>query len=216
VGQYATLVCSDTILAGHSSAGLWVSTGSAAHLDATLWYSNGTHTGGGGTIITGSLNVYDDPRFVDPAAWNYHLQFGSAAIDAGIEAGVSTDIDGQVRPQRFAYDIGADEYANRPPTAAAAAPQTIHTGAIGMLDGSGSHDPENDPLTYRWTQVGGPSVNFTTDVRVTTFTAPFSAAVLTFTLAVTDTLGLPDPTPAQVVITVERYHLYLPLVIQGG
>jgi len=41
----------------------------------------------------------------------YHLQPGSAAIDAGVEAGVTTDIDGDPRPQGAAPDIGADEYA---------------------------------------------------------------------------------------------------------
>jgi uncharacterized repeat protein (TIGR01451 family) len=34
----------------------------------------------------------------------------SAAIDAGIEAGVDHDLDGDPRPQGFAPDIGADEY----------------------------------------------------------------------------------------------------------
>jgi len=45
-----------------------------------------------------------------------------------------------------------------------------------------------------------------------TFTALANPAVLTFTLRVTDGLGLPDPTPDEVVITVEGYRVYLPLV----
>jgi len=40
----------------------------------------------------------------------YHLQIGSAAIDAGVDAGVTTDIDGDTRPWGAGYDIGADEY----------------------------------------------------------------------------------------------------------
>jgi len=44
------------------------------------------------------------------------------------------------------------------------------------------------------------------------FIAPASPAVLTFTLAVTDSLGLPDPTPDTVVIVVQMYRVYLPLV----
>jgi len=47
----------------------------------------------------------------------YHLQAGSAAIDAGVDAGVTLDIDGQVRPWGAGYDIGADEYGSVPPTA---------------------------------------------------------------------------------------------------
>jgi len=40
----------------------------------------------------------------------YHLQVGSAAIDAGVDAGVTTDIDGDTRPWGAGYDIGADEF----------------------------------------------------------------------------------------------------------
>jgi hypothetical protein len=40
----------------------------------------------------------------------YHLQAGSAAIDAGVDTGVTTDIDGEARPWGAGYDIGADEY----------------------------------------------------------------------------------------------------------
>jgi hypothetical protein len=73
--------------------------------------------GGGGTIITGTLNIFGDPGFVSPVTGDYHLRFGSAAIDAGINAGVTTDIDGQIRPCRVygggfdqSFDLGADEY----------------------------------------------------------------------------------------------------------
>jgi hypothetical protein len=35
---------------------------------------------------------------------------GSAAIHAGVDAGIYVDIDGQERPNRGRYDIGADEW----------------------------------------------------------------------------------------------------------
>ena len=40
----------------------------------------------------------------------YHLTSSSAAIDAGVDAGVTTDIDGDARPRGAGYDIGADEF----------------------------------------------------------------------------------------------------------
>ena len=40
----------------------------------------------------------------------YHLQPGSAAIDTGVDAGVTTDIDGELRPFGAGVDIGADEF----------------------------------------------------------------------------------------------------------
>ncbi len=102
----------NTILAGHT-VGITVSSGSMATLKATLWgsgaWGNGVNWGGDGTILTGTLNVFGNPGFVDPAAGNYHIGPGSAAINAGVNAGVSTDIDNQPRPYK-APDLGADEY----------------------------------------------------------------------------------------------------------
>ncbi len=99
---------------------------------------------------------------------------------------------------------------NQPPGANAGADQSVMQGEPAQLDGSGSSDPEGHPLTYTWSQTGGPAVSFTPTLSVTTFTAPSSAAVLTFTLAVTDTGGLADID--EVVVTVEEQRLYLPLI----
>jgi len=109
MGGYTTLAFTNTIIAGHHSVGINVTVGSVATLEATLWYNNGADTGGGGTVI-GSTNVYGDPAFANPSAWDYHLTAGSAAIDAGVNAGVTTDTDGDSRPQGTGYDIGTDEF----------------------------------------------------------------------------------------------------------
>ncbi len=71
------------------------------------------------------------------------------------------------------------------------------------LDGSLSNDPDNHyPLTYYWQQTGGtPSVTFTPNLSVTTFTAPGAPTVLTFTLTVTDAHGLAS-LPKTVKITI--------------
>jgi uncharacterized repeat protein (TIGR01451 family) len=75
-------------------------------------------------------------------------------------------------------------------------------GSLATLDGSGSVDPDNHtPLAYFWTQTGGAPMSFTPNLSVTTFTAPGSATVLTFTLIVTDAHNLPS-LPQQVVITI--------------
>jgi len=39
-----------------------------------------------------------------------HLRAGSAGIDAGVNSGVSDDMDGDPRPSGAGYDIGADEF----------------------------------------------------------------------------------------------------------
>ncbi|RMF47726.1 MAG: hypothetical protein D6755_04750, partial [Anaerolineae bacterium] len=46
---------------------------------------------------------------------NQRLQAGSAAIDAGVDSGITLDLDGGLRPGGAAYDIGADEYSASAP-----------------------------------------------------------------------------------------------------
>jgi hypothetical protein len=62
-------------------------------------------TFGSGTTIILSDEHTGNPAF---AADGYHLNAGSAAINRGIKAGVTTDIDGQ--PRDAAPNLGADEY----------------------------------------------------------------------------------------------------------
>jgi len=108
---------------------------------------------------------------------------------------------------------------NQRPIANAGPDQTVMVNTVVTLDGSASSDPDgNYPLSYGWTQTGGEPVTFTGNLSVTTFTAPAGDAVLTFTLAVSDSLGLPDPTPDEVVITVgsssATHDLYIPLALR--
>jgi len=65
-------------------------------------------------LATADSNSYfGDPGFFGPA--NLRLQ-GTLAVDSGLNVGIMTDIDGDVRPlaPSTGYDIGADEYI--PPT----------------------------------------------------------------------------------------------------
>jgi parallel beta-helix repeat protein len=61
--------------------------------------------------VYGDAYVEGDPRFVDPAGGNFHLQGDSPAIDQGSATDApNDDYDGQPRPAGAGYDIGADEY----------------------------------------------------------------------------------------------------------
>jgi len=92
----------DTLIAGQA-IGVTNVAGSAT-LDTTLWDGNGTNivgTVGTSNDITGTAAFAVD---------GYHLTHPSAAIDAGVDVSVTTDFDGQPRPMRDTFDIGADEF----------------------------------------------------------------------------------------------------------
>jgi len=115
-GDTSNVILTNTILVSHT-IGIAVTAESTATLEGTLWgsgsWANNTDWGGDGTIVTGTVNVWGDPAFVDPDGGNYHIGPGSAAIDAGVNAGVTEDIDGDTRPQESGYDIGADEFSQQ-------------------------------------------------------------------------------------------------------
>ena len=97
----------NTIVASHTLA---INIGeSTALVQDSLWYGNlGMSWGDDVTLLN---NHYGRPSFVDPAAGDYHLLPGSAALDIGADTGIYTDIDGEPRPQWCGPDIGADELA---------------------------------------------------------------------------------------------------------
>jgi len=107
VAESSTVALTNTILVNHT-AGVVVESGSTATLESTLWHGNGTDWSGAGTINSNN-DLTGDPAFVNPGASNYHIGPGSAAIDEGVDAGVEEDVDGEVRPQGAAPDLGADE-----------------------------------------------------------------------------------------------------------
>ena len=86
--------------------------GGTAYENYNLFYVNGTNhvgsTGGTNDVVSG------DPRFVDPSGDDYHLGAGSAAIDVGVDVGVTSDLDGDPRPRGGGFDIGAYEAAPAP------------------------------------------------------------------------------------------------------
>ena len=92
---------------------------------------------------------------------------------------------------------------NRAPTADAGPDRTAATGAPVTLDGAGSSDPENEPLTYAWTQTAGTTVTLSRRQAPNPgFTAPAAAGALTFSLTVTDAGGRTS-TADTVTITVQ-------------
>jgi uncharacterized repeat protein (TIGR01451 family) len=108
-GRVVTLT--NTILVSQT-VGVYAKDSSTATLEATLWgtgtWANGQDTGGAGTVFS-STNIFGDPGFVDYANGDYHITGVSAARNAGVDAGVLDDVDGDSRLFAPPPDLGADE-----------------------------------------------------------------------------------------------------------
>ena len=92
---------------------------------------------------------------------------------------------------------------NSPPTADAGSSQTVDEGVTVNLSGSGSTDPESDPLTYQWSQIGGPSVTLLNSNTVNcSFVAPQVSSTQTITVRLTVDDGNGGSDTDDVVITV--------------
>jgi hypothetical protein len=107
---------------------------------------------------------------------------------------------------------------NRPPVADAGVTPTVPEASTAVLNGSGSYDPDSDPITFQWRQVhdttgaplqpGDPVVSpltpVTPDSSQVSFVAPtfggFGGSV-TFQLVVTDSHGA-SSAPSYVVVNV--------------
>jgi predicted outer membrane repeat protein len=100
-----TLNLTNTIIANHA---IGISnTAGLVYEDYNLFFNVITNTV---DVTSGGHSLIGDPKFVDPLHGDYRLQFDSAAIDHGVDAGVYTDLDGHPRPIGSGFDIGAYEF----------------------------------------------------------------------------------------------------------
>ena len=105
------------------------------------------------------------------------------------------------------YLTSAELYSTLP-IAKVGPDQTVNEGALVTLDGSGSSDPNGNPLTFTWTQVAGPTVvlNVGDPIHPTFMApaAPIGGVTLTFQLSVTN--GQETSFPVTANVTVKRVN----------
>ena len=157
-GESTTVVISNILLTGfdYAFAAQEINDGTVIieHANSLLYdITIDTHHDLGGTpTFTGTGTVTGDPLLDG----SYHLTASSAAIDAGLEAGVAHDIDGQYRPQGAAPDIGADEFYQllapssvtiSGPGGAVAQSPTAFVATVAPL-------ASTQPITYVWQATG--------------------------------------------------------------
>jgi hypothetical protein len=110
-----TLSMSNTMLLSQT-VGLVIVGQSRAELAGTLW-GDGIWANEAGDIFPGpeaeffaTDNRYGEPDFRSPFTGDYHIGVNSGALNRGVASNVTSDIDGDWRPARGGFDIGADEY----------------------------------------------------------------------------------------------------------
>lgn len=102
VEDYGRVRFTNSILAGNT-VGIGGGYGTNISLERTLWDGNITDTV---TLVNEVGHLTGVAAFAEDG---YHLTELSDAVDAGIGAGVTSDIDGDPRPRGSAPDLGADE-----------------------------------------------------------------------------------------------------------
>ena len=137
----------------------------------------------------------------DQYSWDITIPLSSQQLENCVN-GIDDDGDGLVDEQD--PDCGITPPPNQPPIANAGSDQQVQSEAFVSLNGLGSSDPDNNPLTYSWSQIGGPTVTFSDPTSpIPTFTAPKVTidTDLTFQLVVND--GTVDSSPDTVIVKVK-------------
>jgi len=211
----SSIAMTNTILVSHT-IGIQVGTHCTATLAATLWgtglWANAAESGGAGSISTGTINIRELPGFANPAAGDYHLGPGSAAIDRGMLTWVTTDVDGD--PRIGLPDIGADEFYCHALTGVSVAGPTM-----GITDTATTFTAIVSPLTampyitYTWQASGQSPITHTiyqlSDTAIFTWTV-IGPQTITVTAVNCGGSGV-----GMHVITIVKWRIYLPLVLRN-
>jgi hypothetical protein len=109
IGDGATVHLTNLTVTDHPQYGV-ATFGDPPHVTNTILFDDGTALQG---TVLASHNLQDvDPQFVDPAADDYRLSFGSPAVDAGDNGAPflgTLDVYGGTRIANGVVDVGADE-----------------------------------------------------------------------------------------------------------
>lgn len=122
-----TRIYNNTVYGG-AQTGIYVEPGATGtDVRNNIAYGNAsTQILGLGVGTNMANNLITNPRFVNPTAFDFNIQSGSPAIDAGVTLSlVQVDFKSTPRPQGGAYDIGAFEVGGSTDTVPPSPPKNV-------------------------------------------------------------------------------------------
>ena len=193
-----------------------------------LWRTDGTEAGtlrvkdilpGGGNSTPSFLTNAGGTLFFTASDASSGELWRSDGTEAGTVRVADINPGGASRPENLVYAGGKlffsanDGVRGREPwvlvrdlepVAEAGSDQTVDEGVDVSLDGSASSDPNGDPLSYEWEQVGGPTVVLsdptTAQPAFVAPSVPTGGATLTFRLTVSDGVHVSEPDTVDITI----------------
>jgi hypothetical protein len=183
-------------------------------LDGTGSFDDNTPT----NLLVYNWTIIQQPAGSSTSLANADTAMPSFVIDVAgtylIEL-VVTDEQGLVSPADEVI-ISSDNLA---PTALAGLDQLVIAGSTVFLDGTGSTDPESDPLSYSWGLVsvptGSAAILSAADTATANFVADLEGAYIV-TLEVSDQLGPGAPDNVSITATSSEQFAVMEIVTAGG
>ncbi|MCG7929733.1 MAG: CAP domain-containing protein [Candidatus Thiodiazotropha lotti] len=127
--------------------------------------------GSGGDDEGGSQTTVDDNTQDDSNGGDDNNTPPDDTDTTNPDEGDNTPVEPDQPPP--ADDVVTPQPVNQPPAASISGSQSSTSGETVTLDGSASSDPDDDSLSYLWTQTGGEAINLTNNSNPTlTFIAP--------------------------------------------
>ena len=178
----------------------------AASVDYSVSGGNATAGSDYQGVTSGTISWADgdaDPKWVEFPI----VDDGTGEADEFFELTLAAPSGASLGTKTLArINIFDGDGSNQAPNAVAGSSQTVQSGALVTLNGSGSGDADGDLLTYQWTQTMGPTVTISNAVAVSvSFTAPSvtSDTLLQFQLEVIDPSGLSDTSTTNITVRTQ-------------
>lgn len=138
-----------------------------------------------GQVGDGVKNVFSAPH-EDLTVFESEFATGAMAFRVDLNAEDSESMSWS-QPELVVRFIDHVSQAQYPPIVDAGVDRRAYAGSIVTLDGSGTHDPEGDALSYEWVQTGGNPIELdAADTAIASFTAPDADDILVFELRASD------------------------------